>query len=388
LAMVGSRDYFYTTIDGNFNAATGLRQPGSTFKPIVYAVLFNKGYTPETILWDVPTQFSTSCAVDNFTTTDICYSPGNYDDRFRGPMTIRNALAQSVNIPAVQATYLAGVKDSVKLAQDLGVKNLTNSTNYGLSIVLGGGSVSLLDMTTAYSTFANDGIRTDHTPIKWLEDDKGNIIDRHIPFPVRAVPANTARTISDILSDNIARTPGFGANSVLYIPYREVAVKTGTSNDYRDAWIVGYTPNLTVGAWVGNTDNSAMARRVAGLIVSPMWREFMDQVLPSTVAESFIPPEPLNHSELKPVLKGEVGPVPHSILHWVDRNNPTGPSPSNPSKDSQYSHWEYAVNRWVQTSGYGRQTFPNEENPFNNNLNPNPEPTPMGEPGFIPVTTF
>ena len=362
LAMVGSRDYFDTEINGNFNAATGLRQPGSTFKPIVYAVLFNKGYTSETILWDVPTQFSTACAPDNFVTDDTCYAPGNYDDRFRGPMTIRNALAQSVNIPAVEATYLASVRDSVKMAQDLGVKNLGDISNYGLSIVLGGGSVSLLDMTTAYSTFAHDGMRTDPTPVLWIEEDNGNIVDRHNPFPVRAIPAETARIVSDILSDNVARTPGFGANSALYIPYRDVAVKTGTSNDYRDAWIVGYTPNLAVGAWVGNTDNSPMARRVAGLIVSPLWREFMDQVLPSTPSESFIEPEPLEYSELKHVLRGEVGPGPHSILHWVDKDNPRGPIPPNPGRDSQYPYWEYAVQRWVASSGYGQNSNTTDNN--------------------------
>lgn len=378
LAMTGSRDYFDKEISGNFNAATGRRQPGSTFKPFVYSVLFNRGFTSETILWDVPTQFSTACTADNLTTDNRCYAPGNYDDKFRGPMTIRNALAQSINVPAVQASYLAGVKNSIKLAQDLGIQSLNEKDTYGLSLVLGGGAVSLLDLTSAYTVFANDGMRNPYTPVLWVEDGNGNVIDKHTPFPIRVLPEQTARLVSDILSDNQARTPGYGANSPLYVPYRDVAVKTGTSNDYRDAWIVGYAPNLVIGAWVGNNDNSPMAKRVAGLIVSPLWRELMDQVLPSLPEESFVNPEPENWSELKPVLRGEVGEGPHSILHWVDKNNPRGPVPSNPGNDPQYSHWEYAVRRWVLSSGYGAPQVP---------LVPTIDifPTQPGDPGFIPV---
>lgn len=377
LAMVGSRDYFDKDIDGNFNAATGLRQPGSTFKPFVYSVLFNKGYTHNTILWDAPIQFSTSCPPDNLTTEDPCYAPGNYDDKFRGPMTIRNALAQSINLPAVEASYLAGVTNSVKLAQDMGIKSLTDSKNYGLSLVLGGGSVSLLEMTSAYGVFANDGMKNDYTPILWIEDSQGNIVDKPTPFPVRVLPEQTARTISDILSDNEARTPGYGQNSPLYIPYRQVAVKTGTSNDYRDAWIIGYSPNLVVGAWVGNNDNSPMAKKVAGLIVSPMWRELMDKALPGFPAEYFEKPEPEDQSQLKPVLRGEVSGEPHSILHWVDKDNPRGPVPSNPGRDPQYSHWEYGVKRWAATAGFGQTPV----QPVSPELLPGAAPIP----GFVPT---
>lgn len=346
LAMTGSKDYFDKEIDGNFNAALGHRQPGSTFKPFVYSVLFNKGYTDETVLFDAPVQFSPNCAPDNFTTDDICYSPVNYDDHFRGPITIREALAQSVNIPAVEALYLAGVRDSVDLAKSLGVESLTSLEDYGLSLVLGGGAVSLLDMVSAYSVFANDGIRNSYNPILWVEDTSGNVIDRNTVFPNRVLPEQTARTISSILSDNDARTPAYGANSTLYIPSRDVAVKTGTSNDYRDAWIVGYSPNIVIGAWVGNNDNSQMAKKVAGLIVSPMWRELMDKVLPTLPAESFIDPEPEGSLELKPVLRGDFSSSKHSILYWVDKNNPRGESPGESSTDSQFKNWEYSVNLW------------------------------------------
>lgn len=346
LAMVGSRDYFDQAIDGNFNAALGHRQPGSTFKPFVYSVLFNKGYTDSTVLFDAQIQFSPTCAADFFVTDDKCYSPGNYDDKFRGPMTIRNALAQSINIPAVEAVYLAGVQNSINLAEKMGIKSLTELDRYGLSIVLGGGAVSLLDMTSAYAVFADDGIKNAYNPILWLEDGNGNIIERQSPYPERVLPENTARIISSILSDNVARTPGYGPNSPLYIASRDVAVKTGTSNDYRDAWIIGYAPNIVVGAWVGNNDNSPMEKKVAGLIVSPLWRDLMDKILPNIPIESFVPPKVEDPADLKPILRGEIGTEAHSILYYVDKDNPRGPIPSNPNSDPQFANWEYGVKIW------------------------------------------
>ena len=347
LSMVGSKDYFDKEIDGNFNAAISHRQPGSTFKPFVYSVLFNKGYTDKTVLFDAPIQFSPNCAPDNLTTDDKCYAPGNYDDRSRGPMIIRDALAQSINIPAVEALYLAGVKNSIKLAESMGIESLTDVNNYGLSLVLGGGSVSLLDMTSGYSVFANDGVRNPYTPVLWVEDSQGNIIDKYVPFPRQVLPAQTSRVISSILSDNTARTPAYGPYSPLYVSERDVAVKTGTSNDYRDAWIIGYTPNIAIGAWVGNNDNSEMEKKVAGLIVSPLWRELMDKVLPTLPVESFIDPEPEDYSKLKPVLRGELLGEAHSILYWVDKDNPRGPVPTNPGGDPQFANWEYGVRRWA-----------------------------------------
>ncbi len=348
LAMVGSRDYFDKEIDGNFNAALGHRQPGSTFKPFVYSALFNKGYTADTILFDTRIQFSPACASDNFTTDETCYSPGNYDDRFRGPITVRNALAQSVNIPAVEALYLAGVNNSINLAKSLGIESLTELDDYGLSLVLGGGAVSLLDITSAYAVFGNDGVRNHYNPILWVEDTDGNIVDRSVATPRRVLSEQTARMISSILSDNTARTPAYGANSTLYVASRDVAVKTGTSNDYRDAWIIGYTPNIVIGAWVGNNDSSPMEKKVAGLIVSPLWRELMDKALPSLALESFIEPEPENQSALKPILRGELsGSEIHSILYWVDKDAPRGSVPQNPEMDPQFQNWEYSVKLWA-----------------------------------------
>ncbi|MGB3922016.1 MAG: transglycosylase domain-containing protein [Minisyncoccia bacterium] len=352
LAMVGSKDYFDQEIDGNFNAATGYRQPGSTFKPFVYSVLLNRGYTDKTVFFDAPTQFSPACPPDKFETDDVCYSPVNYDDNFRGPITMRSALAQSINIPAVQALYLAGVKNSVDLAKTLGIESLTDLDAYGLSLVLGGGAVSLLDITSAYSVFANDGIRNKYNPLLWIEDKDGNIIDRRAAYPTRALPEQTARIISSILSDNEARAPSYGLNSPLYIASRDVAVKTGTSNDYRDAWIIGYTPNIAVGVWAGNNDNSEMEKKVAGFIVSPMWREFMDKILPSLPVEPFLSPEPEDDDSLKPVLRGEAGEPGqeiHSLLYWIDKEDPRGPVPQNPSNDSQFNNWEYATRLWLSS---------------------------------------
>lgn len=399
LSMVGSRDYFDDAIEGNFNVATAHRQPGSAFKPIVYAEMLNKGYTTETVLFDAPTQFSTACAVDNFTSEGNCYSPGNYDDKFRGPMTMRNALAQSINVPAVQGLYLAGVKDSLNLAKAMGIDSLEDADRYGLTLVLGGGEVSLVDMVGAYGVFAADGMRAPHNPILRVEDGNGDLVDAYRSYPERVLPEQTARGISSILSDNAARAPLYGPGSVVNIPGRDVAVKTGTTNDYRDAWIIGYTPSIAVGAWVGNNDNSPMQKKVSGLIVAPMWRELMDTVLPKVPYENLPVPEPEDPS-LKPVLLGQWDGQ-HSILHWVNRSDPRGPAPSNPAKDPQYRSWEYAVSRWAarnptpifnpttpaaNPTDLNTQVFPPYYYyPVIPGQNPQPTPTQPTDPGYVPL---
>jgi membrane peptidoglycan carboxypeptidase len=235
----------------------------------------------------------------------------------------------------------------------MGIETLNDFSQYGLSLVLGGGGVSLLDMTSAYSVFANDGVRNSYNAVLRIEDAEGNVIDRNTLFPRRVLPAESARLITDILSDNAARTPGFGANSALYIPTRPVAVKTGTSNDYRDAWIIGYTPNLTVGAWVGNNDNSPMEKRVSGLVVAPLWHEYMEKILPKFPVETFTPPIREDLSNLKPILRGDwsTGGI-HSILFWVDKDNPRGPIPENPFNDPQFLNWEFGIRSWAIFNGY------------------------------------
>ncbi len=378
LTMVGSRDYFDTNIDGNFNVTLAKRQPGSTFKPFVYAEAFIKGYTPSTILFDVPTQFSAKCSADNFTSEDGCYSPVNYDDKYRGPMTLRDALAQSINVPSVKLLYLAGIKDSINLAENMGITDLGNANQYGLTLVLGGGEVSLLDITSAYGVFAAEGMRNPYTPIQKIEDKNGNVIEEIKPRPYQVLDAEVARKISDILNDNVARTPLYGSNSVIYFPGRDVAVKTGTTNNYKDAWIIGYTPSVVVGTWAGNNNNTPMAKKVSGLIVAPMWRAFMDEVVKTVPNESFTKPTIDDSYDLKPVLRGKwqggisnivQNPITdpnipyssiqetlsggvHSILYWVDKDNPRGPIPSNPASDPQFDHWEYSVRQWATNNGY------------------------------------
>lgn len=356
LAMVGSRDYFDSDIDGNFNITTARRQPGSTFKPFVYAQAFMKGYEPETLVFDLRTEFSTACNPDStpkFSGAN-CYAPENYDFNYVGPISLRNALAQSKNIPAVKTLYLAGQRDSLQLARDMGLTTLDQSRDYGLTLVLGGGEVRLLDLASAYGVFAHNGIKKETTGIIKITDRHDRIVEEHEETETRVLPEEVALKINDILSDNNARTPAFGANSALYFPGRDVAAKTGTTNDYRDAWIVGYTPNIVVGAWAGNNDNSAMEKRVAGMIVAPMWNAFMKEVLETLPEEDFTRPVPADLSQSKPMLNGQWMLMPnpdgsfsaHDILHYVDRRNPTGPAPAYPAQDSQYEYWEYPVRIW------------------------------------------
>lgn len=378
LTMVGSRDYFDTKIDGQFNVTTAHRQPGSTFKPFVYAEAFIKGYTPETILFDLPTQFSSVCTPDDTTIIPPCYFPGNYDDKFRGPMTLREALAQSINVPSVKTLYLAGIQDSMNLAASMGVEMSGDPNQYGLSLVLGGGEVSLLDMTSAYGVFATEGWRNPYTPILKVEDKNGKMLEQINPRPNQVLDSEVARKISDILNDNVARTPLYGANSAIYFPGRDVAAKTGTTNNYKDAWIVGYTPSIVVGTWAGNNDNTPMAKKVSGLIVAPMWRAFMDEVLKTVPVETFTKPQKEDSYDLKPVLRGKwqggisnitqntvIDPnIPynsiqevisggvHDILYWVSKNDPRSTSPINPADDPQFDRWEYPVRLWVMQNGY------------------------------------
>ena len=207
-----------------------------------------------------------------------------------------------MNIPAVKALYLAGIDESLKTARDLGITTLTNRDRYGLTLVLGGGEVKLIEMVGAYTAFANEGEHTDLSSILRVEDNEGNVLQEAKPEPERVLDRDIALQISDILSDNVARTPLFGANSALYFPGRDVAAKTGTTNDKRDAWVLGYTPNIVVGAWAGNNDNSSMSE-ISGLIITPLWREFMDVALAKIPAKSFAAP-PSTPDTLKPILRG------------------------------------------------------------------------------------
>ena len=371
LTMVGSRDYFDTEIDGNFNVTLAPRQPGSSIKPIVYASALSEGYTADTVVYDVRTQFSTECEVYDISSETPCYSPNNYNGKFLGPITLRNALAQSLNIPAVKVLYLTGLKDAIKLASDMGITTLNDPDRLGLTLVLGGGEVKLLEHTQAYGVFANEGVKTELRTILKIEDVNGNELEKFEVEDERVLERDVALTISDILSDNEARTPLWGANSLVNFTARDVAVKSGSTNNLRDAWIMGYTPNLAVGIWVGNNDNRPMGGRLSGLIAAPMWRAFMDEALPMVETQNF-PQAPSTPKNLKPILRGEFFDTEffvnqlldkpeettldinllansiHSILHYVDKDNPRGDYPKNPNVDSQYEYWEYGVQRWKE----------------------------------------
>jgi membrane peptidoglycan carboxypeptidase len=286
-----------------------------------------------------------------------------------------------VNVPAVKVLYLAGLRDSLRTAKDMGIKSLTDVNRYGLTLVLGGGEVSLLDMTSAYGVFSNKGVRNEPVGILKIEDGNGNVIEEFSQRNERVLPENIALTISDILSDEEARVPAFGRGSYLYFGGRDVAVKTGTTNDYRDAWIIGYTPNISVGTWAGNNDNTSMEKRVAGFIVAPMWNAFMQEALVAIDEEKFKKPAEIDESKLKPILKGvwqggveysvdtisgklatEFTPEEtkenkvltdiHSILYWVDKENPNGQVPEKPENNPQFRFWEYSVDKWREENGF------------------------------------
>lgn len=371
LVMVGSRDYFDKEVDGNFNLALANRQPGSSIKPFIYAQAFKEGYLPTTILFDVKTQFSTNCEPWDMSNDLPCYSPNNHNNQTSGPVNMRNALAQSMNIPAVKALYLVGIHDALKLAADMGLTTLGNPDRYGLTLVLGGGEVKLLDMTHAYGVFANKGVRAEPRNILRIEDTQGNIIEEFGVKEERVLDENTTNMISDVLSDNVARTPLWGSNNQLRFDDRDVAAKSGSTNNFRDAWIMGYAPNIAVGAWCGNNDNSPM-QGLSGLITTPMWREFMDIALAKLENETFT--QPYIPTDVKPVLAGnyvdagllisaaasssvesqlqfaDIYNSIHSILHYVDRNDPRGPYPTNPASDGQYKYWEYGVQQWKEAT--------------------------------------
>ena len=285
MAMVGSADFYDNVNAGQINMAIQLRQPGSAIKPITYTAAFEKGWTPATLIWDVPSEFPPSGDPND---TRAPYVPVNYDHSFHGPVTVREALANSYNIPAVKTLQFVGIYSDpstpgkggfIAMAQRFGITTLTRN-DYGLSLTLGGGEVTLLELTSAFSTFANNGIRYAPYAITKIEDYQGNVIYQAPEASGnQVISADHSYLITSILSDNAARTPMFGANSVLKLPF-PAAVKTGTTNDSRDNWTVGYTPDLAVGVWVGNADNSPMQGTSGITGAAPIWSDFMQQAVP------------------------------------------------------------------------------------------------------------
>lgn len=368
ITMVGSRDYFDDEIDGQVNVALRLRQPGSSFKPFVYLAGFERGYTPNTVLYDT---------VTNFAAGGKPYTPHNYDGKERGPVTVRKALQGSLNIAAVKMLYLAGVNNVLTLAQRLGYTTFTNPDNYGLALVLGGAEVKLLEHVNGYATLANNGKRYPTTTILEVKDHAGSALFKHeLPTADQAIAEEHVAKISHLLSDDAARAYVFGAGGPLTLPGRPVAAKTGTTNDYKDGWTMGYTPSLATGVWVGNNDNKVMKPGVGGTAgAAPIWNAFMRRALEGKPVEAF-PPMPEIKTR-KPILNGtDAGGVPvkidrisgklatedtpeevtqevvfmqpHSILHYVNKDDPAGPPPANPAADPQYAAWETGVKTWIE----------------------------------------
>ncbi len=286
LAMVGSADFFNEPISGQINMAAAPRQPGSSIKPLTYTAAFEKGWTPSTLIWDVPSEFPPSGRADD---TRDPYEPVNYDRKFHGPVLMRTALGSSYNVPAVKALDYIGIYDDpntpqkegfIAFAERMGITTLTRE-DYGLSLTLGGGDVSLLELTGAFSIFANNGKRVAPYSIERIEDHRGELVYQHeVPPEEQVIRAEHAYLISHILSDNSARTPAFGANSVLKLPFN-AAVKTGTTDDFRDNWTLGYTPDIAIGVWIGNADYTPM-KNISGVSgAAPLW----SRVIQWTVSE-------------------------------------------------------------------------------------------------------
>ncbi len=330
LAMVGSKDYSATDSSGyKFNVATqGLRQPGSTIKPITYATAFKKGYTASTLLVDADTKYLSGDPKHPE------YEPKNYDGKFRGPIQLRFALGNSINTIAVKVSALVGIKDVLRTAYDMGLSTLEptddNLKRLGLSLTLGGGEVTLLDLTHAFGVFATDGYTQDVVSVLKVEDPKGTVLYEHKPVAPRQVLApDVSYLISDILSDNEARKDTFGARSALLISGKTVAVKTGTTDDKRDNWTVGYTPSVVVGTWVGNNDNTPMNPALASGITGagPIWNRIMTYVLQKKKDEPF--PKPDSIIELTIDAYGGGLPFdgqPTRKERYIKGTEPTGPS--------------------------------------------------------------
>ncbi|MEP7162219.1 MAG: transglycosylase domain-containing protein [Candidatus Moraniibacteriota bacterium] len=408
LSLVGSKDYFGASepvgcisgkncvFEPNFNAALSSLQPGSSFKPYVYLTAFAQGYLPETLLYDVETEFETA--------EGKSYKPQNYDGKFHGPLPMMKTLGGSLNIPAVKTLYLVGVNNAIETAKRLGITGLNDPGRLGLSLVLGGGEVKLLDHVAAYGTLATGGIKHPVTAVLSIQDSKGNMLEQYQENPgERVVDEKYIAMLDSIIANNDNRAWVFGENSPLRFDNRPVAAKTGTTNEFRDGWTIGYTPSLAVGVWAGNNDNSPMVKGADGVnVAAPIWRAYLDKVLGNYAIESFPkynPDDEIGDGEGKTkklMLAGKLDEEkdvkvckipgeddkyclankycpdkesdkkdfvsPHDILYYVTREDPRGPIPDKPDRDAQYKNWEKGVKDYYKKQkGVILETPPEKE---------------------------
>lgn len=364
LTMVGSKDFFATeSASSQFNVAVqGLRQPGSAIKPVTYATALEKGYTASTLLMDAKVIFPNQGEKD--------YVPVNYDGKFHGPVQMRFALGSSINIPAVKMLALVGIKNMLTTAHNLGLSTLAptdeNITRFGLAITLGGGEVRLIDLAVAYASFANGGLKVEPISIIKVTDNKGKVLfeNKETENKKRVLPAEVAFIVSHMLLDNNARLITFGENSFLNVRGRTIAVKTGTTDDKRDNWTIGWTPNLLVATWVGNNDNSPMGNVASGVTgAAPIWRRIILEALKGKADEQFEKPDNVIALTIDGLGGGTpVDGQPTRTEYFIKGTEPRIPSPiykelkvskadtGKLASDSEIEKGEYEVRKFIAFS--------------------------------------
>jgi len=327
LAMVGSKNYNDPDYDGKVNVTLSLRQPGSAIKPVTYVTALKKGYTPSTLLMDTSTSFPGGASMPD-------YKPVNYDGKWHGPLQARYALGNSINLAAVKMLAMVGLRDMLATAYEMGLSTLEPSTDnlrrFGLSVTLGGGEVRLLELANAYSAFANGGLKVEPISILKVTDKDGKVIDEYKPVPGKKIlTPGQAFLISHILSDNGSRLITFGERSYLNVPGRTVAVKTGTTNDKRDNWTIGWTSQVVVGVWVGNNDNSPMREVASGVSgAAPIWRQIIQAALADKANIGFSVPGEIVTADVDAVsgYRAHDG-YPSRTEYFIKGTEPTGDDP-------------------------------------------------------------
>ncbi len=360
LAMVGSRDFFDSSQEGQFNVITqALRQPGSSIKPVTYATALEKGYTAATLIMDTPTTFPGGSEGKD-------YSPKNYDGKFHGPLQLRFALGSSINIPAVKLLALVGVKEMLTTAYNMGISTFaptdSNVNRFGLSLTLGGGEVKPIELASAYTAFANQGFKSDPVAILKVTDSKGKVLfEKKEVSKKQVLSPEVAFIISHMLLDNNARLITFGANSYLNIAGRTIAVKTGTTDDKRDNWTIGWTPSILVATWVGNNDNSPMGNVASGVTgAAPIWRRIILEALKNKPSEDFVKPDNVIAVTIDSLGGGlPVDGQSTRSEYFIKGTEPQGPSPiykqiklskadnSKLASQSEIDHNEYDVKKFI-----------------------------------------